>query len=281
MSVWLCLPSARPTEETEPIFALWRERDYKIALWLDGHRETVDQTKIQYWINGGYSYPGYAAAVNALVFDVLNQDPSCQWIVCAGDDTEPDANHSAEEIANECNQHFRMLRSPFSPPIGKPEAYNNPTFGVMQCTGDRWGDQRNTHVPQIMKDGRCSVCGQPKNAAKHLQGAYIDRVAGSPWMGREFCLRVNQGRGPLWPEYFHMGVDEELQAVATRMRVFWQRPDLIHLHKHWGRGPSDKPGSAANMPEFLKRANSVEEWHKYKKLFAEREAAGFPGSELL
>ncbi len=101
-------------------------------------------------------------------------------------------------------------------------------------------------------------------------------------MGREFCLRVNQGNGPLWPEYFHMGCDEELQAVATKLGVFWQRPDLIHLHKHWGRArEGERLAPRERMPKFLEKANSAEEWNKYKKLFAERQAAGFPGSEPL
>ena len=115
-----------------------------------------------------------------------------------------------------------------------------------------------------------------------MMGAYIDRVCGSPWMGREFCLRINQGRGPLWPEYFHMGEDEELQAVALKYGVLWQRPDLIHLHQHWGRAlPGEVMAPRTRMPKFLEKANSGAEWDKYKRLFAQRSAAGFPGSEPL
>jgi hypothetical protein len=125
----------------------------------------------------------------------------------------------------------------------------------MQPTGDKWGDKN---------------------------GPYIERVAGSPWMGREWCERINQGRGPLWPEYFHMGEDEELQHVAIKHGVFWQRPDLIHYHDHWGRArEGERLGQRDRMPQFLEKANSPEEWHKYKKLFSERLAAGFPGSDPL
>lgn len=128
-----------------------------------------------------------------------------------------------------------------------------PLFGVMQPTGDRWGD---------------------------AQGAYIDRVAGSPWIGREFARRMYGGSGPYWPEYFHMGVDEELQAVATKLGVFWQRPDLTHYHAHWGRPrPGERMGQVDRMPAFLAEANSPEHWRKYKALFSKRQAAGFPGHE--
>lgn len=75
-----------------------------------------------------------------------------------------------------------------------------------------------------------------------------------------------------------MGEDEELQAVATKLGVFWQRPDLIHRHNHWGRPrKGEKMGLTSRMPPFLLRANSPEEWNKYKRIFAERKAAGFPG----
>lgn len=287
MSVWLCMPSARPPEEALPILNLWRERGYKIALLVDWnppgcplHSRTV-RGDVMLTAGGKYApagdeYPGYAQSVNRLVSHVLKVDPDAQWIVAAGDDTEPDANHSAEEIARECELHFGAVAFGQETRVGG-------TFGVMQPTADRWGNHpEKTHPFKPRAQGPlCIQCGHPKDNHRHQSGAYIDRVAGSPWMGREFCLRVNQGKGPLWPEYFHMGCDEELQAVATRLGVFWQRPDLIHLHRHWGRGEGGKPVKAEAMPEFLKRANSVEEWTAYKRLFAERERLEFPGSEPL
>ena len=55
-----------------------------------------------------------------------------------------------------------------------------------------------------------------------------------------------------------------------------------HDHRHWGRPrEGEKMGQADRMPEFLREANSPEHWARYKKLFAERKAAGFPGSEPL
>ena len=127
------------------------------------------------------------------------------------------------------------------------------TFGVMQPTGDRFA------------------------------GGCIDRTCGSPWMGRDFCRRVNRGQGPLWHEYTHMFVDEELQNVAVRLGILWQRPDLIHLHHHFMRASVslDSPAVSKRIPEFLKEANSPAHWAKYSALFRERKASGFPGSEVL
>ncbi len=241
MSVWFVCPSKRPAEQAEPILEKWRERGYFTAT----QRDHGDNILLHSMATFKRPYLGYAEAVNYLVKAVVIMDPKAEWIVCAGDDTEPEPNHLAEDLAVEFSRHF------------------SGTFGVVQFTGDRWGED-------------------PRQRDPKMRSAYIDRVAGSPWMGREFCLRVNQGRGPLWPEYFHMGCDEELQAVATRLGVFCQCPDLQHLHKHWGRAkPGERMGSIENMPDFLKLANSAEQWKTYKKLFAEREATGFPGSEPL
>jgi hypothetical protein len=121
------------------------------------------------------------------------------------------------------------------------------SFGVMQPTGDK----------QLW----------PASA--------IENFAGSPWMGREWCKRMYQGSGPLWPEYFHMFGDEELQCVAEKLGVFWQRPDLIHLHQHWAREAVKK------APAFLHYVNSPGHWESSKTLFLQRKAAGFPQHEPL
>lgn len=125
------------------------------------------------------------------------------------------------------------------------------TFGVMQPTGDRWAD------------------------------GSIDRVCGSPWIGREFCRRMYGGKGPYFEEYRHMFLDNEIQEVALKLGVLWQRRDLTHLHKHFcrvGDGVDHDHGRAI-MPEFLREANSPEHWTKYSRMFEERRAAGFPGHE--
>lgn len=132
-------------------------------------------------------------------------------------------------------------------------AHFNGTLGVMQPTGDRFA------------------------------GGHIDRICGSPWMGREFCLRANGGLGPLWPEYTHMFVDEELQHVALKLGVLWQRRDLVHLHRHFMRVSDALDSNAVQRPtpEFLKEANSPAHWAKFDALFKSRRDAGFPGHEPL
>jgi len=237
LSVWLTIPSKRPPEECAPLLKKWKERGYNIALWRDMDSAAMPDIPAVLMLG---DYPGYAAAVNQLIRLVMEQDSSAEWFIAAGDDIEPDANHSAEEIAAQCKEHFQG------------------TFGVMQPTGDRWGDNSKG------------------------EGAYIDRVAGSAWIGRDFAERMYQGKGPLYHEYTHMFVDEELQCVAEKYGVFWQRRDLIHMHKHWGRGSTDQElVNADRMPEFLKGVNSPEHWRKYKALFESRKAQGFPGSEPL
>ncbi len=129
-------------------------------------------------------------------------------------------------------------------------AHFNGTFGVCQPTADPWRD---------------------------IQGRIIERIAGSPFIGREWARRAYQGKGPLPEMYTHCFADEELQCVAQKLGVFWQRPDLTHLHSNWAR--KDGATYEKDMPAFLKDANSAEHWAKYKAIFTERKAAGFPGSD--
>jgi len=139
------------------------------------------------------------------------------------------------------------------------ESHFGGTFGVMQPIGDRWHEGR----------------GGFKNAP-------VDRVAGSAWIGRDFAKRAYAGNGPLWDEYFHNFCDEELQCVAQKLGVFWQRPDLTQRHMNWARGATDQEiVDVERMPDFLKRANSEKEWNSAKRMFLERKAANFPYHEAI
>lgn len=245
MSVWLCIPSARPVAEVNARMDKWRDMGYKIALWRDLPEDDViaDQVLVG-------RYPGYAVALNTLA-DVLRRDLRCDWIVAAGDDTDPDPAKRADEIARECSEYFAARRNhQHRVSMSISEFEKSRTFGVMQPTGDPWADH---------------------------QGIIIERIAGSPWLGREWCRRAYAGKGPLWPEYTHCFADEELQLVAQRYGVFWQRPDLTQHHDNWARAR----GNPADRPAFLDEANSPEHWRKYQALFNKRKAAGFPGSELI
>lgn len=256
MSVWLTIPSARPAEEANPVLAKWREMGYKIALWLDSASTDDNSPKILDEWEGRTKYPGYAVAVNSLVQIVIAEHPDAEWFVIGGDDTLPDPTKRADEIAAECAEHFGVSAKQRS----KDFRYDSPvkmisaladirTLGVMQPTGHRWGDK---------------------------QGPYIDRVAGSAWIGREFATRVNKGRGPLYPKFTHMFVDEWLQEFAIKLGVFWQRPDLTHLHRHWGL-PSEgrKFVQADRMPKHLQKWNTASHWQMSKELLEKLRASGF------
>ena len=259
MSVWYCIPSKRSPTEANICLDKWRAQGYKIALWRDSGDEPI---ACDLMISG--EYPGYAQAVNALCAEVLKSDPDCDWCVTGGDDIEPDPNQSAEEIARQCSEHFgKPLGLPPEPVReNRPDFlhaelqatsaylrinYSLPTFGVMQPTGDRFA-----------------------------QGS-IDRIAGSPWMGREWCERANGGQGPFWPEFTHMFGDEALQRTAQKLGVFWQRPDLIHLHHHFMRKSTDinSPAVPTVIPPHLVEWNSQRHWNEMQAIFRRLEAHGF------
>lgn len=126
------------------------------------------------------------------------------------------------------------------------------TFGCMQPIGDRW-EEKPGHV-------------------------YAEQVCGSPWLGRDFVMRMYRGRGAFFPEYLHMFSDQELLHVARKHSALWQRPDLIHYHDHPLRKSN---ATAADIPAHMVKWNTEKHWRESKNLFQVRLAAGFPGSEPL
>jgi hypothetical protein len=274
VSVWLTIPSARRPQEANPILQKWAEKGYQIAVWRDAFDGS--QMLADLWIEG-LEYPGYAEAVNRLIRVVMERKADAEWFVIGGDDTLPDPNKPAEEIAAECRFRFyNALIDPWTE-----------TFGVMQPTGDRYA------------------------------GGQIDRICGSAWIGREFAQRAYQGNGPLFAGtkcwnplchrgvlnamghdetcptckgagevggYTHMFVDEELQEVAKAYGVLWQRPDLIQKHMRYDRESEAIDSGAVHRrtpDHILHDGYTPEHWVKYQRLFLERRMAGFPGSELL
>jgi hypothetical protein len=241
-NTWLCLPSARPAAEVAQWLTRWTSRGYKVALWRDDGLPIEGAS-----VTMGGEYPGYAVAANALIKHVLERDPECDWVVSCGDDTWPDPNHTADEIAGQCSQHFAEIEWGLNVKLfafGK--RINLATFGVVQPTGDDWADPL---------------------------GKIIDRIAGSPWIGRSFAERINGGIGPYWPEYRHNWLDEEIMLVAQRLGVFWQRPDLIHFHDHCMRYPG---GKWAPHLQWVS-----EDYRRMKPIFEARKRMGFPGSNPL
>lgn len=242
MSVWVCIPSARPVNEVTDWCERWFRMGYRIALWRDTERiEAADLCVVA-------PYPGYAKAANALIKMVLDSDAECSWVVATGDDTWPDPNKKAEEIAESCNWHFGSRQSAVNSGDCDPMGYcpTTHTFGVMQPTGDQWSDH---------------------------QGRIIERIAGSPWIGREFARRMYGGRGPYWEGWWHNWLDEELKLVAESLGVYWMRPDLCHFHDH----PLRYPGG--RWPDHLQEVS--EDYRRMKPVFEARRKAGFPGHEPL
>ncbi len=231
----------------------WRERGYKIALFRD---DMSFPFGIADYIQAD-TYPGYARAVNALVAEILRVDESCDFVVTGGDDVLPDPNHSAEEIARECSEYFAMREIDKYDCLSQAHREelhrDHGTFGVMQPIGDRFAS------------------------------GSIDRIAGSPWMGREWCLRANKGRGPLYPEFEHMFVDELLKRSAEKLGVYWMRPDLTHFHRHFMRRDDaiDSPATRTEVPPHLVKWNTPEHWSEAKGIFQRLEAENFASCDPL
>jgi hypothetical protein len=247
LSVWLTIPSAKAVPEAQACVDLWRSMGYFVALWRDQHDAVDCDLKIV------GKYPGYATACNALIREVMARYEDARWCICAGDDIEPDRAKRADDIAAGCERHFDAYFNSLAwrDCDGKD---HGPTFGVMQPTGDRWGEDQK--LPN----------------AHPMRTAYIDRVAASAWYGREYCQRMYGGNGPLFDGYRHMFVDEEAKAVAELMGVYWMRPDLTQLHQHWAR-------QGKQMPAYLAEVNGPKHWEESKRLYEGRKVAGFPGHE--
>lgn len=250
MSVWFAIPSCRPKSEAEDCLAKWKGMGYKIALLRQGEPVEADLL-----IPTG-EYLGWARSTNILAREVLRIDPDCDWVVGGGDDYNPETCCDAESIASQCDHHFGL--------IGYGIECRG-SYGVMQPTGDRWGDS----------DSARATYGEDR-------GAILDRIAGSPWMGREWCERSYLGNGPMWDGYHHLYADEELQEVAIQQGVFWQNRDLTQFHNHPARANWGKPGGGREYHEgHLAAINTSESWSQHSTMFNDRKSKGFPGSEPL
>jgi len=245
MSVWYCIPSVRENGGT---VGLWVDRGYRVCLVRQGPPVEIPGV-VNILVP---EYQGWARSVNMAVAHALETDPEADWFVAGGDDTEPDPSKTPDEIALACSHHFAMQNG-FTGSMLSPYYFRtihadyHPTFGVMQPIGDLklWPNSR------------------------------IDTFAGSPWMGREWCERAHQGRGPMDERFWHNHGDEALQCVAQKYGVFWQRPDLIHKHMHALRAPG------GTLPEFLKPVFSPNQWIESSALFNRLKAEGWPGCEPL
>jgi hypothetical protein len=224
---------------------------YKIAVLRQGEPVEADLS-----IATGH-YLGWARSTNILARHIVNIDPLAYWVVGGGDDYFPDPTTPASEIGRQTSLHFAKQLHQVEQ---YPARFNSGTFGIMQPTGDRWGDD---------------ALSRGKYGAD--RGAYIDRVAGSPWMGRDWIQNAYLGNGPMWDGYHHCFPDEELQEVAIKMGVFQQRRDLTQYHDHPGRKSFDMSG----WPPHLAPAITGVHWDNDQSMFTERKRKGFPGHEAL
>lgn len=101
-----------------------------------------------------------------------------------------------------------------------------------------------------------------------------------PWMGRDWCRRIYQGRGPLWPGYKFFFEDAENRRVAEKLGRLWLREDLLQFHDHVERLPgTDTMFNNPNLPPHKVAARS--HWAASRLLYLKRKQAGFPGHEPL
>jgi hypothetical protein len=262
MSVWLTIPSARPATEIAERLGKWRRKGYNIALWRNGphvndpilgiarptyngkpvnmdnsaryfHPDRYDGNEVALWYG---NYLGWGSSINRLITEVIKIDADAQWFVGGGDDTDPDPTKTADEIAAECTEHF------------------GGTFGIMQPTGHRWGEEEAW--------AQATYPNEP---------AYIDRICGSPWIGREAARRLNGGKGPLWAECYHMFSDQILKEHAEKIGILWQRRDLTHFHDHPRRD------GVARTPDFAAESGiyTNHEWDKSKGIYERLKANYF------
>jgi len=221
MSIWYLCPSARPVEEASACLKAWLEFGCEVMVLRQGPKLWIPKV-VEY---PATFYAGWGISNNRLLQTVRQIDVRASWFIFGGDDYWPDPCWSAEEVRVTTESHF------------------GGTLGVMQPTGDRYGD------------------------------GYIDTAAASPWVGLEFAQRAYEGHGPFCAEYHHFYADTELQDVATALECFWQRPDIKQEHKHWSRYGIAKPDFADELYTAY--------WEKDEALYRYRKAAGFTGHRLL
>ena len=165
--VWVCFPTINEQRATLAV-SRWRERGYKVALWLEPGMKSV---MADFEVTG--LYPGYWAACNRLA---LASAAQASAIVLAADDISPDENHVPEDIAQECAAKY-------------PDEYY-----VMQPTGD---DKNGM-------DGVWRICGSPWFGMGWVRDAY-QGLGPCPYIGyyRSFygdeeLFNVAKAQGVLW-----------------------------------------------------------------------------------
>lgn len=178
MNVWVCFPSV-DVHKASMAKRKWQSRGYKVALFFDADRESVEADRVFFG-----RYQGYWNACNLMARDLVASE-SADIVVFAADDIDPDPNHTAQEIAAQFKEKF-------------PD-----TFGVMQPAGDVQG------MDQSGLPAAARICGSPWLGKEWIRRAYQGKGPTDErywcFFGDESLKEVAEREKALWmrPDLIH------------------------------------------------------------------------------
>jgi hypothetical protein len=178
LNIYVLIPTVLK-EHTSHIFGLWKAKGYKLGLFVDPGQDAACDLIIR------SKYPGVWNAWNALAKAAVSCGADC--VVLAGDDMEPDPNHTAQEIGQAYLQRF---------PHGE---------GIMQPCGDPQG------IDDSGRPAAARICGSPWMGKEWIKRAYQGNgpVDGRYWAfyADESLYHVAGNLDKLWMEpslsHFH------------------------------------------------------------------------------
>lgn len=164
--VWMVMPS-RNQERAEHTLKLWRDKGYKVSIFLEPGMKLVGSD-----LDYQDTFPGYWMACNLLCNKLVEQ--GVDTIVLAADDLEPEQNKSPEEIRKEIYEKY------------------SDGYCVMQPTGD---DKNGM-------DGVWRICGSPWFGIGWIKEAFEGRgpcpLPPFAFYGDELLFNVAKLQGVLW-----------------------------------------------------------------------------------
>lgn len=237
-NIWVCFCSARPAPQAQRVIDAWRDMGYRVCVL----RPTADvKAELCLSEQGSFTVGDFSGKLTDLDMTYRGWSTSMNTIhkVVLGVNglgmwPHPDWIASAADD---------VLPDPKWKPREIAQSCRDHfkgSLGVMQPFGDDW-------YPGIVS-------------------------VGHPWLGRDYILRANQGKGPFWPGYYHYYADMELGQVSQQQGLLWLREDLTHKHENWSRMKEERPALLDKAYAKLNEDKALYEW---------RTREGFPGSELL
>jgi hypothetical protein len=165
IETWVVMPTAC-AEHVPATVQRWKAKGYNVALFCDRGKQVDGADLI---VTG--TYRGVWNACNDASYAAL--EAGAEVCLFAGDDMDPDPNHTAEEIAAQYLVRF-------------PDGY-----GLMQPCGDRQGDA----IAQ-------RICGSAWFGREWIRGAYEGRgptnASYRHFFGDEELALVGEQLGVLW-----------------------------------------------------------------------------------